>query len=190
MSADAVVRPMDSSNIGDRLKLCWGHLSDWEKLTVVNRSRRWLEETNRVFSPTTFIAYVSDAAVCMIEFLPLGLAASVNLCPCRMDAENHEVVERYVMGPEYSDHLFICCLMVRGKNQGKGVGTMLLNHFLASRVFAEHGGVLVYVMERDPSWESFIHWPAGPREFYEKRGFRQVKTLENPRGYLLSIPKK
>jgi len=176
--------PISAANIVDRLRLCWGHLNGWTDLGIVHASKRWLESANTHFSPTTFIAYKSETAVGMIESVPQKLL-KLGLCPCRIDAKSGEIESRYLLGDEYENHLFISCLSVDKESQGKGVGKALLRHFLRSKAFAEAGGATVYVRERDESWDKFIHWPAGPKEFYLKAGFIIKKTLANPTGYLL-----
>jgi len=121
----------------------------------------------------------------MIEFLPQRLLGRLGLCPCRVDTEHGETEDRYVLGKDFGDYLLISCLFVNKDNQGKGVGRTLLSHFLSSKVFEDSDGASVYVTERDESWDSYIHWPAGPKEFYLKVGFTIEKTLDNPAGYLL-----
>lgn len=177
---------MNSGNISDRLKLCWGHLNNWKNLEVVKKSRDWLVETNAVFAPTTFIAYKRGVPIGMIEIVPLRLLKSVRLCPCRVDERKGEVEERYILREDSDNCLFISCLLVNKDQQGKGVGRALLNHFLNSEVLEDYDGALVYVTKRDERWDKHIHWPAGPKEFYLKAGFTTLKTLENPAGCLLS----
>lgn len=121
----------------------------------------------------------------MIEFIPQNLLKKLGLCPCRADPEHEEMENRYFVGEEFRNYLFISCLSVSKDNQGKGVGRALLNCFLNSEEFKNSDGALVYVRERDERWDSYIHWPAGPKEFYLKAGFIIVKTLDNPTEYLL-----
>jgi len=181
---------MDSCNIFDRLRLCWSHLDNWESLEIVKKCKTWLEEENAMFSPTTFIVYEDGLPLGMIEFVPLKLLRKVKLCPCRADVENNEVEERYILGKEFDNYLFISCFLVSKDHQGKGVGKALLKHFLNSEVFEKSEGALVYVTERDEIWSGHIHWPAGSKEFYIKAGFSISKTLRNPKGYILSIKGK
>lgn len=180
---------VNSQNVSDRLILCWGHLDGWATLEVVKRCRRWLEETNTVFTPTTFIAYRGEGPAGMIEFVPQRLLRTVRLCPCRVDEKTGEVESRYVLEQDFDNYLFISCLFVSKNHQGKGVGRTLLNHFLKSDVIGDFEGALVYVTERDESWNRHIHWPAGPKEFYLKAGFVVSRTLKNPAGYILSYRK-
>jgi ribosomal protein S18 acetylase RimI-like enzyme len=179
------ITALSSSNISDRLWLCWGHVDNWRSLQIVLKSKEWLNKVNDVFTPTTFIAYKNNVPIGMIEFMPHELLEQLGLCPCRIDVEHHEIEKRYILGKEFNDYLFISCLSVAKDHQQKGVGRALLDNFLGSKVLREHGGALVYVRERDQSWESFIHWPAGPEEFYFKAGFSTIKTLNNPAGRLL-----
>ena len=185
MEENIRVRAIDSNNISDRLRLCWGHLQDWEHLRIVERSKEWLERTNRSFTPTTFVAYVAEAPVGMIEFIPHKLIKKLGLCPCRKDPEKRKIKSRYALGKEFEAFLFISCLWVDKDHQGKGVGKALLDHFLNTEVFKNSDGALVYVSERDARWDKHIHWPAGPKEFYLKAGFTIEKTLDKPVGYLL-----
>jgi ribosomal protein S18 acetylase RimI-like enzyme len=186
MLGNIEVLPLNVGNIFDRLKLCWGHLEDWKHLEIVLKSKEWLEKTNRLFAPTTFIAYVDEASVGMIEFVPQKLMRSVGLCPCRANPEKRKIKSRYILGEEFEDFLFISCLWVDKDHQGRGVGKTLLDHFLNSEAFKNSDGALVYVAERDESWDKHIHWPAGPKEFYLKTGFVIEKALDRPVGYLLS----
>lgn len=177
---------LDSTNIFDRIKLCWGHLENWRELKPSKSSKEWLERSNAVFKPTTFIAYVDDVPVGMIEFLPQRLLKRLKLCSCRLDAEHGETEDRYDLGEGFENYLFISCLSVSKDYQGKNIGKALLNYFLSSNVSLQSDGAVVYVTERNQNWESYIHWPAGPKEFYIKRGFVIRKQLNDPLGYLLS----
>jgi len=181
---------LDSSNIFDRLRLCWSHLDNWENSEIVKKCKKWLEEANTMFSPTTLIIYKNGLPLGMIEFMPLKLLKRVKLCPCRTDVENNEVEERYILGEDFDNYLFISCFLVNKDHQGKGVGKTLLNNFLNSEIFEKFEGALVYVTERDETWSGHIHWPAGPKEFYIRAGFFISKTMRNPKGYLLSFKKK
>ena len=185
MAEDVRVVAISSNNIWDRVKLCCGHLKDWRRLEIVQKSKEWLEKTNALFTPTTFIAYIRGTPVGMIEFIPQKLMKRVGLCPCRANPEKNEVENRYILGEEFENCLFISCLWVNGHHQGKGVGKTLLTHFLNREAFQNSDGVLVYVTKRDEGWGKYIHWPAGPKEFYLKFGFTIKKTLDNPVGYLL-----
>ena len=180
---------IDPERISDRLELCWGHLDDWRNLGIVKRCRRWLEGTNAVFTPTTFVAYKGEEAVGMIEFVPNRLLKTVRLCPCRINEESGEVEDRYILGPHFENHLFISCLLVSKDSRGQGFGKALLNHLLSSEVFQDSDGALVYVTKRDEEWASHIHWPAGPKEFYLKAGFAVLKSMKNPKGYILIYAK-
>jgi len=179
------VTAINSSNLVDRIKLCWGHLKNWKRLKIVQQSKEWLERTNTLFTPTTFIAYVNEAPAGMIEFIPQKLMRKAGLCPCRANPEKMEIESRYILGEEFEKCLFISCLWVNKDYQGKGVGKALLNHFLSSEAFQNSDGALVYVAKREEGWEKHIHWPAGPKEFYLKAGFAMVRTLSKPVGYLL-----
>jgi len=173
-------------NTFDRLGLCWGHLENWKSLKIVQKSREWLEKANAIFKPTTFIAYTNREHAGMIEFIPNRLLKKLGLCPCRVDKENRETEDRYILGGESENYLFISCLLVNKDCQGKGVGKALLTHLLGSEVFKNSDGALVYARKRDDSWDKYIHWPAGPAEFYLKAGFIIEKTLDNPVGCLLN----
>ena len=186
---DVEVMRVNPDNVFYRLKLCWGHLDDWRHLEIVQKSKKWLDKTNAFFTPTTFIAYKGGVPVGMIEFLPQKLLRKLGLCPCRIDAENKEIPERYILGEEFENYLFISCLLVSKDNQRKGIGRALLNHFLNSEVFKNFNGVLVYVTKRDERWDKHIHWPAGPKEFYLKAGFVVEMTLDDPVGCLLCYRK-
>lgn len=179
------VRTINAENIFDRIKLCWGHLKDWQHLQIVEKSKEWLEKTNASFTPTTFIAYINEAPVGMIEFIPQKLMREIGLCPCRADPEKRKIKSRYVLGKKFDNCLFISCLWVDKDHQGKGVGKKLLDYFLKSEVFKNSNGALVYVTQRDERWDKHIHWPAGPKEFYLNAGFTIEKSLDKPVGYLL-----
>lgn len=165
-------------------------MDSWENLEIVDKCKKWLEETNARFSPTTFIVYKNGLPIGMIEFVPLKLLRKVKLCPCRTDVKKNEVEERYILGKEFDNYLFISCFLVNKDHQGKGVGKILLNHFLNSEVFEKFEGVLVYVTERDETWSEHIHWPAGPKEFYISAGFSTSKVMGNPKGYILAYKRK
>jgi ribosomal protein S18 acetylase RimI-like enzyme len=184
MEENIKVQAVNSNNVFDRLRLCWGHLENWEHLEIVQESRKWLEKASRLFAPTTFIAYMNETPTGMIEFIPQKLMKKSGLCPCRADPEKRKI-SRYILGKEFEDFLFISCLWVDKDRQGKGVGKTLLDHFLKSEIFKNSDGALVYVSERDTRWDKHIHWPAGPKEFFLKTGFTIEKTLDKPVGYLL-----
>jgi ribosomal protein S18 acetylase RimI-like enzyme len=185
MVENVEVVAINSNNVLDRLRLCWGHLKGWKRLQIVRKSKEWLEKTGKSFAPTTLIAYASGTPVGIIEFIPQRLMKTVGLCPCRANPEK-KMKSRYILGEEFDDYLFISCLWVHKDYQGKGVGRTLLHHFLNSEVFKNSSGALVYVTRRNLRWEEHIHWPAGPKEFYLKAGFTVEKTLDKPVGYLLS----
>lgn len=185
MIQNVEVAAINSSNIPDRIKLCWGHLDDWKNQKIVHKSKIWLENANALSAPTTYIAYDNKTPVGFIEFTPQKLMRKLKLCPCRVDAEHNETEDRYLMGKAFENYLFISCLFVKKESQGKGIGTLLLNHLLNSNAFRNSGGALVYVAQRNVDWENYIHWPAGPKEFYFKAGFVIEKTLNNPTGCLL-----
>ncbi len=187
---DLKVAALNEERISDRLQLCWGHLDDWRSLDIVKRCRKWLEETNTIFTPTTFVAYKGGEAVGMIEFLPYRFMERVKLCPCRVDENSGEVEERYTIEEGFENYLFISCLFVRKDSRSQGVGGALLKHLLHSKVIQDFDGTLVYVTKRDESWTSHIHWPTGPKEFYLKLGFTILKTMENPTGYVLIYRKR
>ncbi|MCZ2856484.1 MAG: GNAT family N-acetyltransferase [Candidatus Bathyarchaeota archaeon] len=184
------VMAINPGNIFDRLRLCWGHLDDWKNLKIVQKSKEWLDETAALFKPTTFTAYEDGVPVGMIEFLPQKSLRKLGLCPCRVDPESKETPERYSLGEEFENYLFISCLLVSKENQRKGIGRTLLTHLLESEVIKDFNGVLVYVTKRDETWDKHIHWPAGPKEFYLKMGFVVEKTLDDPAGYLLCYGKR
>jgi ribosomal protein S18 acetylase RimI-like enzyme len=184
------VQAIDLNNISDRIKLCWGHLHDWKNLEIVQQSQQWLEKANKLFAPTTFIAYMNATPAGMIEFIPQKLIKVIGLCPCRADPEKGKIPDRYALGKEFEDFLFISCLWVDKDHQGSGVGKALLNHFLNSQAFRNSDGASVYVSERDERWEKHIHWPTGPKEFYLHAGFTLRKTLKKPVGYLLCYPRQ
>lgn len=177
---------IDSSNVLDRIKLCWGHLDNWRNQAIVKKSKEWLEKTNSLFTPTTFIACKSGIPVGFIEFVPQKMLERLGLCPCRVDKENRETENRYILGKAFENYLFISCFFVSKEHQGRGIGTFLLNYFLNSNVFRNSDGATVYASQRNMNWENYVHWPAGPKEFYLKAGFIIEKTLSNPTGYLLS----
>lgn len=187
---DLKVAPVNAERISDRLRLCWGHLDNWRNLDIVGRCKKWLEETDAIFTPTTFVAYQDGKPVGMIEFVPHRLLKEVKLCPCRVDEESGEVEERYAMEEQFEDYLFISCLLVRKDSRSQGVGGTLLNHLLHSKVIEDFDGTLVYVTERDESWDSHIHWPTGPKEFYLKHRFTVLKTMQNPTEYILIYRKR
>ena len=180
---------INPDNAMDRLRLCWGHLDDWRNLEIVRETKKWLKKTNAIFTPTTFIAYKNQMPLGMMEFVPHKLLNKLGLCPCRVDIENNETPERYILGEKFENHLFISCFLVSKEHQGKGVGKALLNHFLNSEMFKNFDGALVYVTRRNEKWAKHIHWPAGSKEFYLKVGFFIGKTLERPAGYLLCYQK-
>jgi GNAT superfamily N-acetyltransferase len=125
----------------------------------------------------------------MMEFLPQRLLKQLGLCPCRANPEQGEIEKRYSLGGDFENYLFISCLYIAREHQGVGIGKLLLNHFLASEVFQDYDGATVYVAERDKTWESYISWPTGPKEFYMKSGFVFERSLDDPKGYLLSYSK-
>lgn len=189
MVENVEVVAINLDNVLDRLELCWGHLDDWRDMEIVQKSKKWLEKTNVSFTPTTFIAYKNEVPVGMMEFVPQKILKRVGLCPCRVDAKNKETAERYILGQEFENYLFIPCFLVSKDHQRKGVGKALLNHFLNSEVLKNFDGALVYVTRRDQRWDKHIHWPAGPKEFYLNAGFIIEKTLHDPTGYLLCYRK-
>jgi ribosomal protein S18 acetylase RimI-like enzyme len=183
------IMPIGPGNLADRVELCWSHLQDRENHELVKESLAWLESINSEFSPSTFIAYRANTPVGMIEFLPRDMLHHTDLCPCR----KRKGGERRVLPPagtDYRDYLFITCLWVPMRWQHQGVGNSLLMQLLDSRVFKHFRGALVFASDRDPKWPEGIHWPAGPREFYERAGFKVAKRIENPPGHLLIYERK
>lgn len=183
------VVPIRPGNFSDRLQVCWSHLEGWESHELVKESRQWLESVNSQFTPTTFIAYDGTTPVGMIEFMPRDMLHVQDFCPCRKrKAGDGRVLPR--LGTDYMDYLFITCLWVPATWQHQGVGNSLLIHLLDSQVFKHFRGMLVFASARDPKWPESVHWPAGPREFYERRGFQPVKEIEDPAGCLLQYKHK
>ncbi|MGC9467950.1 MAG: GNAT family N-acetyltransferase [Anaerolineae bacterium] len=183
---DIRIEPLDAVGLDARLGLCWGHLTGWAELPIVDRSRRWLKQANARFSPTTFVASRGETPAGMIEFLPLSLLPESGLCPCRGGPETYPSVSKAKnLAAAYPGHLFITCLWVLPDHQGHGIGTALLRHLLDSEVARRFEGILVYVSERGESWEEHIHWPSGPMALYVRAGFTLVKPIESPSGHLL-----
>lgn len=185
MAESIRVTSVDSNNLVDRLRLCWGHLKNWERLEIAQQSKQWLERANASFSPTTFIAYADETPAGMIEFVPQKVMREAGLCPCRANPETSEVENRYVLREEFEHCLFVSCLWVNKDYQGRGVGKALLNHLLRSDTFRNSGGVLVYAAVRDERWEKHMHWPAGPVEFWVRAGFGVLESLSAPAGFML-----
>ncbi len=183
------IHPINPQRITDRLKLCWGHLNNWQNLEIVQKSKQWLQKTASTYQPTTLIVYEDNLPIGMIEFLPMHLLEKCGLCPCRTDTENNENPQRYTQGSDYNNYLFISCFLINSDFQGNGTGTTLLNHFLNHQTFKQSDGALVYVRERDETWDEHIHWPTGPEQFYTKAGFKKLRTLENPKGHILYYKK-
>jgi hypothetical protein len=181
--------PIAPDNMRDRLHVCWSHLDDWENNAIIADNRAWLEKVNDMFSPSTFIAYQGDAPIGIIEFMPRDMLHHEDFCPCRR-RKGGEGAVLPSLGTDYRDYLFITCLWVPRPNQHKGVGNALLMHLLDSEVFRHFRGALVFVADRDPAWPDSVHWPAGPREFYERARFEVVKRLEQPAGYLMKYVRK
>jgi GNAT superfamily N-acetyltransferase len=182
------IHPINPQRTTDRLKLCWGHLNNWQNLQIVQKSKQWLEKTASTYQPTTLIAYQDNQPIGMIEFLPMRLLEKHGLCPCRTDTENNETPQRYTLGSNYDNYLFISCFLINSDFQGKGIGTTLLNHFL-NQALKQSDGAIVYIRERDETWDKHIHWPTGPEQFYTKAGFKKLKALENPKGQILYYKK-
>jgi ribosomal protein S18 acetylase RimI-like enzyme len=178
------IMPLGPGNIDDRLQVCWSHLADWEGHDLVEENRKWLENVNARFTPTTFIAYRGVTPVGMIEFMPRDMLHDEEFCACRTRKGGHSAVLPS-LGTDYRDFLFITCLWVPASYQHQGVGNSLLQHLLDSQVFKHFRGALVFTADRDPDWPDSIHWPAGPRGFYERVGFKVEKRVEDPAGYLL-----
>jgi hypothetical protein len=176
--------PIGPGNLNDRLQVCWGHLENWENHELVKESRAWLEKVNAAFSPTTFIAYKGNTPIGIIEFMPRDMLHDQDFCPCRKRKGGNGAVLPS-LGTDYRDYLFITCLWVPGANQREGVGKALLMQLLDSQTFKHFRGALVFVADRDDKWPDAIHWPAGPREFYERAGFVVAKRLDEPAGHLL-----
>ena len=183
------IMPIGPGNLNDRLEVCWSHLEDWQDHELARESREWLETVNSRFSPSTFIAYEGNQPVGMIEFMPRDMLHDQDFCPCRKRKCGDGAVLPS-LGTDYRDYLFITCLWVPTQYQHRGIGNSLLMQLLESQTFKHFRGALVFVADRDPAWPEAIHWPAGPREFYERAGFSVVKRLEEPPGHLLRLDRK
>lgn len=170
-------------NLDDRLFLCWGHLDDWKNLDIVKQSREWLKTVNAV-TLTTFMAYKDQQPAGMIEFIPYNLLREHGFCPCRAGPQDKNMLKK-----EFEPYLIISCLYVDRKMQQKGIGTALLTHLLTSDSITHYDGVLVYVAKREETWDEFIHWPAGSKEFYINHGFSIIDHTENE-GYILRYKKQ
>ena len=157
----------------ERLLLCWGHLENWETLDIVKKSKDWLETVNAI-TLTTFMAYSNQEPVGMIEFVPYNLLELYGFCPCRAGPQ-----DKHMFKEEFESCMVISCLYVDTKMQHKGIGTALLTHFLTSDSTTHFDGVLVYAQEKNETWDEFIHWPAGSKEFYITHGFSIIETTEN-----------
>ncbi len=178
--------PIGPGNLNDRLEVCWSHLGKWEDHELARESRDWLVAANAKFSPSTFIAYQGNQPAGMIEFMPRDMLEEQDLCPCRQrKGGTGDVLPS--LGMDFRDYLFITCLWVPTQFQGRGIGKALLGHLLDSQTFKHFRGALVYVADRDPTWPDAIHWPAGPKEFYEEAGFTTAKRVEEPSGYLMRL---
>lgn len=183
MSDDpVVVRPISEERIEDRLELCWGGVEGWRDREVVEESRTWLENVNRAFSPTTFIAYRDGAGdpVGMIEFLPAELIDRFGLVPCRTAPERACWSSDPAAVDTAENAIFLACLWVDQDAQREGVGRTLVTHLLESDVVRDYDGIYTYVTERDAEFvdpDAGVWWPVGPREFYESFGFEAVRNL-------------
>lgn len=174
---------LSPTHISDRLEICFGHLDDWQKLEIVQGSKKWLARANKKFGPTTLIAYKAGVPAGMIEFVPRSLIPTIGFCPCR--ADETEMRELVALGDGYEKYLFVTCLWVPGRYQGEGIGKALLDGFLGSQLFNGYEGSLVFTRERDKRWPNEIHWPAGPAEFYLASGFDILRVLSDPPGHIL-----
>lgn len=176
------VRPISTERIEDRLELCWGPAEDREQREAIDDSRTWLENVNRAFSPTTFLAYRHDDPVGMIEFVPASLIDQFGLVPCRTAPEHACWRSDPVPDDVHENSIFLACLWVRPDVQGEGVGRSLLERLLDSEVIRDYDGVYTYVTERDADVvdpDEGIWWPTGPRAFYESFGFEAVRNRED-----------
>jgi ribosomal protein S18 acetylase RimI-like enzyme len=183
------IMPIGPGNLTDRLEVCWSHLENWENHELVRESRQWLETVNSRFSPSTFIAYDGNAPVGMIEFLPRDMLHDQDFCPCRTRKGGDGSVLPS-LGTDFRDYLFITCLSVLPPHQHQGVGKAMLMHLLNSQTFKHFRGALVFAADRDAAWPDSVHWPAGPREFYERAGFRMVRRIKKPAGCLLQLDRE
>jgi ribosomal protein S18 acetylase RimI-like enzyme len=183
------IKPIGPDNLNDRLHVCWSHLENWESSEIVAENRAWIEKINEMFSPSSFIAYRGSAPIGIIEFMPRDMLHHEDFCPCRR-RKGGEGAVLPSLGTDYRDYLFITCLWVPGSSQKKGVGNALLMHLLDSDVFKHFRGALVFVGDRNPAWPDTVHWPAGPRKFYERAGFEVVKRLEETPGHLLKYDRQ
>lgn len=183
---DLRIMPIGPGNLTDRLEVCWKHLENWEDHEFARESRKWLEEVNSKFSPSTFIAYDGNTPIGMIEFMPRDMLHDQDFCPCRNRKGGNGAVLPS-LGTDFRDYLFVTCLSVLTPWQHQGVGNSLLMHLLNSQTFKHFRGALVFVPDRDPGWPETVHWPAGPSEFYERAGFELVRRIEKPAGCLLRL---
>jgi len=183
------IMPIGPGNLTDRLQVCWSHLENWENHELVTESKDWLETVNSRFSPSTFIAYRGTVPVGMIEFMPRDMLHDQDFCPCRKRKGGGGSVLPS-LGTDYRDYLFITCLYVPTQFQSQDIGNSLLMHLLDSQTFKHFRGALVFAADRDPAWPDAIHWPAGPREFYERAGFEVAKRTDKPAGHLMRLDRE
>jgi len=176
------IRPISEDVVEDRLALCWGHVDGWRDRDVVDESRAWLENVNRAFSPTTFIAYRAGDPVGMIEFAPTPIVDRFGLVPCRAAPERACWSAESVPDAASENAIFVACLWVEKASQGEGVGRALLGHLLESEVVRDYDGIYTVVSDRDAEFvdpDEGIWWPTGPREFFESFGFEAVDDHED-----------
>lgn len=173
-----IVRAVTLDNLEDEMEPCLEEIPREKREEFVGycrAKRKWFEDVTRRYGICAFVAYLDDCPAGLVEFLP------VNAVP---------------YGDERpKDTMFIICAYVRKDSQKKGVGNKLFRHlikYLETTSLMCFGGrkavaIEVYVPQVDPKWPSYIQFPTGSKEFYEKLGFKLKKELPKQKGYLYCL---
>lgn len=123
----------------------------------------WFNEVAKVFSPCGKILYVDDEPAAYCQFAPPEHVPGI---------AQYEGLANYLDGAA----VFISCLVVRDRYQGKGLGPRLLKEVVED--LRSRGYKAVETFARDDSVSNC----SGPTRLYVKQGFTVVASKTWPEG--------
>lgn len=173
-----VVKPVTLENLDEEMDPCLEDIppEKREEFSAHCQAKKdWFRKASGKYGVCGLVAYLGNRPAGLIEFLPVDAVPYPEERP--------------------KETMIILCAYVRKGSQKRGVGRELLNKLIQYltltpiRYFGEKKtkAIEVYVPKLDPKWPSYIQFPTGSREFYEKFGFKLKKELLPQEGYLYRL---